>query len=104
MRVLTDAQRRERQRARLDAQAGDSRKLLDVFVNPEKEETFGYGLNFEGEPLPEDLDDLHDPLADDDAYKCRTQSRLGGRIAMGYIIWDRVDRKPVGASQPQWCR
>ena len=21
---------------------------------------------------------------------------------MGYIIWDRVDRKPVGASQPQW--
>lgn len=21
---------------------------------------------------------------------------------MGFIIWDRVDRKPVGASQPQW--
>ena len=27
VRVLTDAQRRERQRARLDAQAGDSRKF-----------------------------------------------------------------------------
>lgn len=21
---------------------------------------------------------------------------------MGYILWDKIDRKPVGASQPQW--
>jgi hypothetical protein len=21
---------------------------------------------------------------------------------MGFIIWDKIDRKPVGASQPQW--
>ena len=21
---------------------------------------------------------------------------------MGFIVWDKIDRKPVGASQPQW--
>lgn len=21
---------------------------------------------------------------------------------MSFIIWDKIDRKPVGASQPQW--
>jgi hypothetical protein len=66
IRTLTESQRRERQRARMNEQAAESRKALDSFINPPKEETFGYALNYEGEELPEDLDNLHDEWTDDD--------------------------------------
>lgn len=66
--TLTEDQRRARARARMDEQAADARKALDKAINPEPEETFGYALGYEGAVLPEDLDNLHDELADDDAF------------------------------------
>lgn len=68
VRTLTESQRRERQRAGMNERAALERKALDKFIKPEDDEPdFGYSLsNYEGEPLPEELDNLNDPWADDD--------------------------------------
>lgn len=69
VRTLTEQQRRQRQREQMDERASENRKALNSFIKADEDDEpdFGYRLNYEGDDLPEDLDDLHDELADDDS-------------------------------------
>ena len=80
LRTMTDDQRRERNRARMNEQAADARKALDKAIGGDEDDEpdFGYALNYKGEELPEELDNLHDELADDDVFDVGLNPEMEG--------------------------
>jgi len=64
----------------MNEQAADARKALDKAIGGDEDDEpdFGYALNYKGEELPEELDNLHDELADDDVFDVGLNPEMEG--------------------------